>query len=131
LKIGEVKSMEENEALKKVLDDYIEAFEARDLERCLAFFHEDAHLQFATGHFPGIKQIEQWHKDRFKGGMRLVEIEDMEFQGNTLIVHAVVTSPRLKLVRIKDLRGTGTFVIEEGKFKEYRMELRKGYRFHI
>ena len=123
--------MEENQALKKVLDDYIEAFEARDLERCLAFFHEDANLKFATGHFPGIKQIEQWHKDRFKGGMRLVEIEDMEFQGNTLIVNAVVTSPRLKLVRIKDLRGTGTFVIEEGKFKEYRMELRKGYRFHI
>jgi len=119
--------MAENEGLKKVGDDYIEAFEARDLERCLAFFHEDARLQFATGHFPGIKQIE----DRFKGGMRLVQIEDMEFQGNTLIVDAVVTSPRLKLVRIKDLRGTGTFVIEEGKFKEYRMELRKGYRFHI
>ena len=127
----EVKPMEENETLKKVLDDYIEAFEARDLERCLAFFHEDAHLQIATGHFPGIKQIEQWHKDRFKGGMRLVEIEDMQSEGNTLIVNAVVTSPRLKLVRIKDLRGTGTFVIQEGKFKEYRMELRKGYRFHI
>ena len=58
-------------------------------------------------------------------------IEDMQSEGNTLIVNAVVTSPRLKLVRIKDLRGTGTFVIQEGKFKEYRMELRKGYRFHI
>ena len=127
----EVKPMEGNEALKKVLDDYIEAFEAKDLSRCLAFFHDDAHLQFATGRFDGIKAIEQWHKDRFKGGMRLVDMEDMEVKGNTLIVHGALTSPRLKIIRMKSLRGTGTFVIDQGRFKEFRLQLRKGYRFSL
>jgi hypothetical protein len=123
--------MQSEEELKRVVEEYYAAFEARDLSRCLSFFHEDAELTFATGRFPGTKAIEQWHKDRFKGGMRLVEIEDIEYKDATVIVYAVVTSPRLKIVRIENLRGIGTFVIDQGKFKEVRMELRKGYLFHI
>jgi|DewCreStandDraft_4_1066084.scaffolds.fasta_scaffold01959_14 hypothetical protein len=123
--------MQSQEALKKLVDDYFAAFEARDLARCLSFFRDDAELVFATGRFPGIKAIEQWHKDRFKGGMRLVEIEDIEYKPDTVIVYAVVTSPRLKLVRIENLRGIGTFVFDQDKFRQVRMELRKGYSFHI
>lgn len=123
--------MEGKEAMKKVLEDYIAAFEARDLPRCLAFFHEDAHLRFATGHFDGIKAIEQWHKDRFEGGMRLVEMDEMEFKGNTLVVQGVVTSPRLRIIKMKSLRGTGTFVIDQGRFKEFSLQLRKGFRFTL
>jgi len=114
-----------------MVKDYVEAFEARDLSRCLNFFHDDAELHFATGRFSGKKAIEQWHNDRFKGGMRLVEIEDIEVKDDTVIMHAVVTSPKLKLVRIDNFRGTGTFVIDQDKFKEVKMGLRKGYRFHI
>jgi len=123
--------MQGDDALPPLVRDYFTAFESRDLSRCLEFFHKDAQLRFATGLFTGIKQIEQWHQDRFKGGMRLVEIEDIELKDDTVIVYAVVTSPRLKVVRIQSLRGIGTFVIDQGKFKEVRMELRKGYVFHI
>ena len=123
--------MQEGNSLQKVVKDYFEAFEARDLSRCLDFFCDDAELHFATGRFPGEKAIEQWHKDRFKGGMRLVEIEDIEVKDDTVIVHVVVTSPKLKLFRIDNFRGIGTFVIDQDKFKQVRMGLRKGYRFHI
>jgi len=123
--------MQTNEALKTLVDSYIQAFEARELSCCLGFFHEDALLTFATGKFRGIKAIEQWHMDRFKGGMRLVEIEGIEYKDNTVIIQAKVTSPRLRIFRIENLRGIGTFVIDQDKFKEVRLELRKGYRFRI
>ena len=123
--------MNEATAHEQLVKDYFNAFEARDLSKCIHFFQEDAILHFATGKFPGKKAIEQWHNDRFKGGMKIVEIEEVEVQDNTVIVHAVVTSPKLKLVRIDDFRGTGTFLIHQNKFKEVRMGLRTGYRFHI
>jgi len=123
--------MENANSLKKIVNDYFDAFEARDLSRCLEFFHDDAVLHFATGKFSGIKSIDQWHQARFEGGMRIVEVESIEVQNDTVIVQAVATSPKLKLVRIDDLKGTVTFVIKQDKFKELRMELRKGYRFHI
>lgn len=123
--------MENDTSLKKTVNEYFDAFEARDLSRCMEFFDDDAVVYFATGKFPGIKSIEQWHQARFEGGMRIVEIESIEVQNDTVIVNAVATSPKLKLVRIDDFRGTATFVIKQGKFKELRMGLRKGYRFHI
>lgn len=123
--------MQAENSLQEVVNNYLEAFEARDLTRCLAFFNDDAVLYFTTGRFPGKKAIEQWHQDRFKGGMRIKEIEEVEIQDNTVVVHAVATSPKLKLVRIDDLRGTASFVINQGKFSEVRMGLRRGYTFHI
>ena len=123
--------MQDQNSLKQLVNDYLDAFEARDLSRCLAFFNDDAVLHFTTGRFPGKKAIEQWHLDRFKGGMRIKDVEEVEIEENTVIVHAVATSPKLKLVRIDDLRGTATFVINQGKFTEVRMGLRRGYTFHI
>ncbi len=123
--------MENDSPLIKLVNDYFDAFEDRDLLRCLEFYHDDAVVHFAIGKFPGIKSIEQWHADRFEGGMRIVEINSIEEQNDTVTVHAVATSPKLKLVKIDNFRGTATFVIQQGKFKEMRMGLLKGYRFHI
>jgi len=123
--------MKDENELKQLVNDYFKAFEAKDLSRCLEFFVDEAVLHFATGRFPKKKGIEQWHKDRFKGGMRIVEIESVDVENDTVTVQAVVTSPKLKLVRVADLRGTATFVFEQDKIKVLKMGLRKGYRFHI
>ena len=121
---------------KAVVEDYLQALEARDLSRCLAFYTEDGLLVFGPsglglGRFRGKEAIEQWHKDRFSGGMRITAIEEMEADGDTVTVYAVASSPTLKAVRIDELRGVGTFAVQDGKIKEVRLGLRRGYRFHI
>jgi ketosteroid isomerase-like protein len=115
---------------------YLQAFEERDLERCMAFYHHDGLLvfgpaAFGLGQFRGSEAIEQWHRDRFSGGMRVTEIDEVTVEGDTVTVKAVATSPVLKSIHLDDFRGTATFVLEEGLIRELRMGLRRGYRFHI
>jgi len=121
---------------KAVVEAYLQAFEVRDLSRCMELYDEDGLLifgppAFGLGRFQGKEAIKQWHKDRFSGGMRIVEIEEMVVEGDTVTVYAVATSPGLKAVVIDELRGMGTFVVQQGKIKEVRLGLRRGYRFHI
>ena len=119
-----------------VVEAYLEAFDARELSQCMQYYLDDALLifgppAFGLGRFRGKDAIEQWHKDRFGGGMRITDIEETEVDGDTVTIYAVATSPALKAVRIDELRGIGTFVVQQGKIKEMRLGLRRGYRFHI
>ena len=116
---------------RTVVEAYLQAFDARDLLKCIEFYDDDATLTFGLGLYRGKQAIKQWHKDRFSGGMRIVEIEEMEVEGDTVTVYAVATSPALMAVVIDELRGMGTFVVQQGKIKQVRLGLRRGYRFHI
>jgi len=121
---------------RAIVEAYLEAFDARDLSRCVEFYGEDGLLifgppAFGLGRFRGKEAIEQWHRDRFSGGMRITEIEEIEADGDTVTIYAVATSPALRAVRIEELRGIGTFVVQGGKIQEVRLGLRRGYRFHI
>lgn len=115
---------------------YLQVFDERDLPRCMEFYDEEGLLifgpaAFGLGRFRGKEAIEQWHKDRFAGGMKVVEVEEIEVNGDTVTVKAVATSPVLKAIQLDDFRGTATFIVQQGRFKEVRFGLRRGYRFHI
>lgn len=121
---------------RSAVEDYLKAFEERDLEACVAHFTEDAIIQFGAamlglGQFRGRENIEQWHRDRFAGGAHLTKIESIKVERDRVRVAGVFGSPRLKAVRIPDLRGTGTVVFDGELFKELNLGLRRGYRFHI
>jgi len=128
--------MREIEDPQKVVEAYLQAFEARDLSRCVEFYDEEGLLifgppAFGLGRFRGKEAIEQWHKDRFAGGMRVVKVEDIQVNSDTVTVKAVASSPVLKAIQLDDFRGTASFIIRQGKIKEVRLGLRTGYRFHI
>jgi ketosteroid isomerase-like protein len=121
---------------RQVVESYLQAFDERDLSRCLDHFDEDGLLVFGAralglGSFRGKEALEGWHKERFERGMVVKEVEEIEVDGDKVTVKAVAASPVLKTIHLDDLRGTATFVVQQGKIKEARLGLRRGYRFHI
>jgi len=110
--------------LQAVVQDYLQAYDQRDLARCMDFFAEDAIVHFALGTYRGQQAIEQWHKDRFAADLRVIRVDEVRTQGDTVIVDAVATSKVAKTWRFDSVAGTATFVFQQGKIKEVKFGLR-------
>src|SRR5512143_247590 len=100
--------MDETE-LKAVLEAYLDAFHRRDLPACMAFFAEDAKIQFAMGTYEGTAAIEEWHSDRFAADFRVLRVEGMRVRGETVVVDAVGTSKMARAWRFGEVAGRATF----------------------
>ncbi len=113
--------MHEND-LRAVTAAYLKAFEARDLVRCLDFYAEDAIVIFLLGCYQGRPAIEEWHKDRFTADLRVLRVDDVLVQGDTVIVNAVVTSKKLQRWKMPNARGKIVLTFQGDKIKEARLE---------
>ncbi len=109
---------------RDVIGAYLQAFDQRDLPRCMEFFAEDAAINFATGVYRGKQAIEEWHKDRFAAEFQVVRVDDVRAQGDAVMVDAVITSKVVKMWRFKSVSGTATFLFHEGKIKDAKFGLR-------
>lgn len=110
--------------LQATVHAYLRAFDQRDLPQCMDFFAEDATIDFASGIYQGKQAIEKWHKERFAADLRVVRVDGIRVQGDTVIVEAVATSNRLKAWRIGRLTGTATFVFQQSRIKKAKFGLR-------
>jgi len=99
---------------------YLDAFAARDLGGCVAFYADDASLDFQISMFRGRRGIEEWHKDRFAGNLRLLRLESITVRENTVVIDAVAASDRLAAWRIHELSGRVTLSFDEGKITQAR-----------
>lgn len=115
--------MEETE-LQGVVQAYLQAFAQRDLSRCLDFFAEDATLDFASGVYQGKQAIEGWHKDRFAADVRVLRIDDIRTQGDTVVVDAIATSKRVRVWFVESVAGRVTLVFRQGKITDAKFGLR-------
>jgi ketosteroid isomerase-like protein len=106
----------EAENLQAITTAYLDSFAARDLEGCLRYFADDAVLQFHVSTFRNKKGIEQWHKDRFSADLRLVRIDDMQTEGDTVRVEGVVTSKRLRAWLVNEIEGLEQGLMKHVKF---------------
>jgi len=88
------------------------------------FFAEDATIDFASGIFQGRQEIEGWHQDRFQADLRVLRVDEIRRQGDTVIVDVVATSQRAKVWRLKSVAGRATVVFEQGKIKTVTFGLR-------
>jgi hypothetical protein len=109
-----------SEQLQAITNAYLDTFAARDLEGCLRFFADDAVLQFHVSTFRERKGIEQWHKDRFAADLRLVRIDDVESEGDTVRIYGVITSKRLKAWLINEMEGVVTIRFDGGRMKHVK-----------
>jgi hypothetical protein len=100
------------ERLQTIAKAYLDTFAARDLDGCLQYFADDAVLKFHVTTFRTRKGIEQWHKDRFAADLRLVRIDEMQTNGDTVRIDGVVTSKRLRAFFINEMQGTMTVRFE-------------------
>jgi ketosteroid isomerase-like protein len=106
------------------VESYLEAFASRDLLRCLEFFVEDATLVFVSGTYKGRAAIEQWHTDRFAADLKILRIDGVTTEGDTVTVDLHVTSNRLRFFKIANLDGRATMQLEQGRIKELKFGLR-------
>ncbi|GAB4558283.1 MAG: hypothetical protein Kow0047_03260 [Anaerolineae bacterium] len=109
--------------LVAVLNSYLEAIEARDLDRCMSFYTDDAVVHFGMGVYRGAKSITDWHRERFDADLHVLEMDRVEAGQDQVTCELVVTSRRLKAWRINTLRGKGTFTFRDGKIAEARFGL--------
>jgi len=110
--------------LETIARAYLKAFDAKDVAQCMSFYHDDASLSFVQSDYKGKEQIEDWHKARFAAELRLLRLEKLTVDGNTVVVAAVATSKRLKAWKLNTIRGTVTAVMEDRKIKEMKFGVR-------
>lgn len=104
--------------LEALTREYLDAFEARDVERCLSFFADDAAINFQGTVYRGPQAINEWHKDRFAANLRLTQLEKIRVNGDAVEVDGVASSDRLAAWKIKSLKGHVSLRFEDGKIKE-------------
>jgi hypothetical protein len=116
--------MEGQNSLEQIVRDYLDAFEGRNLEKCLDFYRDDAYIKFHLGNYNGKGAVEQWHRDRFDADMHMLDLEKISIDGNRVTVHGVITSEKLRAWKIKSLSGSVTFLFEDGKIREAKFAMR-------
>ena len=107
-----------------IVRSYLEAFEARDLGRCLEFFAEDATIGFHLSAFRGARGVADWHRDRFEADARVVRIERMTIEGDRAVVDAVATSRTLRAWKIGGLKGRIEIFFAQGRIVRAQLSLR-------
>jgi hypothetical protein len=101
--------------LKALAQAYLDAFDAQDLERCLGFFNDNATIDFNMTNYSGRQAITDWHKDRFAANLKLVRLNKITVNGDTVVVDAVATSKRLAAWKVKAISGRVTIRFADGK----------------
>jgi ketosteroid isomerase-like protein len=114
----------QNTDLQAVVRAYLQAYDQRDLPRCMDFFAKDAVIDFASGIYRGKQAIGEWHKDRFAADLRIIRIDEIRTQSDTVTVDAVATSKVARAWRVDSVKGTATFVFQQGSIKEVKFGLR-------
>jgi ketosteroid isomerase-like protein len=117
--------------LKILAQAYLDAFHARDLERCLEFYADDATVDFNKTVYSGRQGITEWHKDRFAADLRLIKMNSMTVDGDTVTVDGAVASKRLAAWRLKALSGRVTMRFEDGKIKQGKLSPRMTNPFNM
>ena len=59
---------------RELIETYLKAFEQRELEQCMDCFDSDATLEWLTVEYRGKPSIEEWHKDRFAAGLKILRV---------------------------------------------------------
>jgi ketosteroid isomerase-like protein len=117
--------------LKALAQGYLDAFHARDLERCLSFFTDDATIDFNKTVYSGRQGMTDWHKDRFEADLKLARLNSITVNGDTVVVDGTITSKRLAAWKVKALSGRVTMHFENGKITSGKLAPRMTNPFNM
>jgi ketosteroid isomerase-like protein len=118
--------------LKAVTQAYLDAFDAQDLDRCMAFFTDDAIVDFQMAKYQGRQAITDWHKDRFAANLKMVRLDSITVKGDTVQVDGVAKSKRLEAWKVKAVTGRITMTFDEnGKIKTGKLAARMTNPFNM
>jgi hypothetical protein len=100
-----------------VMEQYLTAFKARNLEGCMSYFSPDATLEWMMGEYTGCESIEEWHRDRFSAELNVVRVDSFSATGSSITLDVVVQSKRLASWRIPNVLGRVTAQLSGGKIQ--------------
>jgi len=103
------------DASRRIVDEYLEAFAARDVARCVALFDTNAVVEFLMSSFTGLDEIAGWHAERFAANLRVLRVERVDVGAQTVQVDVVVGSERLAAWKITSLRARATIGFAAGR----------------
>ena len=117
--------------LKALAEAYLEAFHARDMDRCLGFFTDASTIDFNMTAYTGLKAITEWHKDRFAADLKMIKKNSITADGDTVTIDGAIASKRLAAWRVKALSGRVVMVFENGKIKSGKLTPRMTNPFNM
>ena len=100
---------------RELIQTYLSAFERGELEQCMECFDPDASLEWLMGEYRGKDSIEEWHKDRFAAGLKILRVDGISIDGDVATIRITVTSKRLAAWRMPSLGGIVTVRFHDGK----------------
>lgn len=103
---------------------YFDAFQSRDLDRCMEYFGEDSSIAFMSGVFKGRRAIEEWHKERFAADLQITKIGPIKAKDDTVTADVTVTSNRLKQWKVASLGGRAVLRVKQGKIRDTKLNPR-------
>lgn len=109
---------------KATVEAYLQVYDRRDMTGCLDFFTEDAVVNFANGIYRGRRDLEGWHNERFKADLRMIRIDRITVNGDTVVVDALATSKVARAWKLPKVAGRATFICHQGKIQEITFGLR-------
>ena len=107
-----------------VVQEYLEAFSERALARCVDMYSDDALVFFPPVTYEGKQAVKDWHEARFLADARLVRMDNMTVNGDTVVIQGSITSKKLKVWRIPSVSGRAIFQVREGKIASLRFDLK-------
>ncbi|MEW6442568.1 MAG: nuclear transport factor 2 family protein [bacterium] len=112
--------------LKAVALAYLEAFDRRDLERCMEFFVSDAVIHFGPGVYAGRDAILEWHRDRFEADLRLTRLDRVVLEGDTVSANVNAVSDKIKLYGVDSVDAKVSLAFRGEKIREAYFSLLQG-----
>ncbi len=114
--------MKESE-LEELARAYHDAFEKRDFDACIDLYMPDSVIHFGPGSYAGMKNIEEWHRERFDADLRLTSLDETRLEGNTVSARVIAVSDKIKAWGLDSIQATLSLVFKGKKIKEARFDL--------
>ena len=115
--------MEASEQRRKRVEEFVDAFEARDLDRCLCFFTDDACVHFLGDDHAGKEALRSWLQERFDANLRIVKLRGIDVDGNRAILRGELDSDRIRAWPASSISGIMTIEFEGDLFKDIEFGL--------
>jgi hypothetical protein len=115
--------MDSPEHLKQRVEEFIAAFEARDLEKCIGFFTEDGCVHFLGDDISGRDALRSWLQERFDVNLTIVKLRGIDVQENKAILKGELDSDRIRAWPASGVSGIMTIEFEGDLFKDFSFGL--------
>ena len=111
---GDGRPNEIDERQIQTFQQYLDAFQQHDLSTCLSYFTDDAVINFFSKRHVGRREIEKWHRDRFKAQIQILSMDGFESVGDTVSADMTIAS---KFMRRFPLKASGRAIVKMDRDK--------------